>query len=258
MFTYGYIREAAMAHMDISEEEAQDMHLFSRFHIFANEAMQAICASKPKYQYIEKTVVEEYAPLVIDEGGIIRLATEDEINWNVEEDGEPTFNMLDAESTKAYYNEKNIIKQFESISMTDTFIAFADKQAWKYTIKRPSPEELLSFDESKPSYKLEKDKAIVDSDFAYLGKNTLKFYKVGKYEIPAKFMWYRFQSDMSDSTELDMPSDILLTIPLYIAAVCLQIDNPQRAAIKRSEFEMALARCTATDFMTLNEIKSTW
>lgn len=257
MFTYGYIREATMAHMDISEQEAQDMKLFSRFHIFANEAMQAICASKPKYQYIEKTVVEEYAPLVTDEGGIIRLATEEEINWNVEEDGEPNFKMLSYELTKNYYNERNIVKQFEKVSMNDTFIAFADKQAWKYKMIRPTKEDLLSFDEGKSSCELIRDKAIVDCDFSYLGKNVIKFYKTGKYEIPAKYMWYRFQSDTQDSDELDMPSDILLTIPLYIAALCLQIDNPQRASIKRSEFEMALARCTSTDFMTLNEISST-
>ena len=71
-------------------------------------------------------------------------------------------------------------------------------------------------------------------------------------------MWFRFDSGISDDAEIDMPADIFLTIPLYIAACCLQIDNPQRANIKRNEFETALARCTATDFMELNEIKSSW
>ena len=55
---------------------------------------------------------------------------------------------------------------------------------------------------------------------------------------------------------IDMPSDILLTIPLYIASVCLQIDNIQKAQLLRQEFEIALARCTSGDFMTLNAFES--
>ena len=69
MFTYGYIREATMAHLDIDETEAEDMKLLSRFHIFANEAMQAICASKPMYQYIDVTVVEKFDPIVTNSDG---------------------------------------------------------------------------------------------------------------------------------------------------------------------------------------------
>ena len=39
MYTYGYIREATMAHIDV-EQEAQAMKIQERYHIFANEAMQ--------------------------------------------------------------------------------------------------------------------------------------------------------------------------------------------------------------------------
>ena len=60
MFTYGYIREATLAHLDIDETEAEAMHLLQRFHLYANEAMLAICASKPMYQYIDITVVDRY------------------------------------------------------------------------------------------------------------------------------------------------------------------------------------------------------
>ena len=55
-----------------------------------------------------------------------------------------------------------------------------------------------------------------------------------------------------------MPADIVLCIPLYIASICLQIDNAQRAAIKRNEFELALSRCTSTDFMPVRRIKDLW
>ena len=82
-FTYGYLREATMAHIDLDEAEVQAINLLERFHIVANEAMQAICASKPLYKYFEADVVKKYAPLVRD-GAIIRVATKEEIEWDVE------------------------------------------------------------------------------------------------------------------------------------------------------------------------------
>ena len=91
-----------------------------------------------------------------------------------------------------------------------------------------------------------------------MGKNQLKFYGTGEYLIPVKEFWFVFKSNMADNEEIDMPVDILLTIPLYIASICLQIDDMQRAQIKRTEFELALSRCTNTDFMDLNSIKQSW
>lgn len=259
MFTYGYIREAVMAHLDLDETEAQAMNILSRFHIFANEAMQAICSSKPMYKYIDVTVVSKFAPLIVD-GANFRIATEDEIHWDKDIQGEPSFKFANEEQTKKYYHDKQIYEVGEKLSMSDTFIAFADKRAWRKYVKEPSVSEKLeaaAFDRIiKPT--IIKTSAIIDDDFSYISKNELKFYHTGSYLIPAKFMWYRFDSGIADTQELDMPSDILLTIPLYIASICLQIDNLQKANIKRQEFEMALSRCTATDFMTLNEIKSDW
>ena len=84
----------------------------------------------------------------------------------------------------------------------------------------------------------------------YGGRNTLTFFQEGQYLIPYKGVWFRFKSGISDDDEIDMPIDILLTIPLYIAALCLQIDHAQRAMAKRAEFETALARCSNTDFFS--------
>ena len=49
-----------------------------------------------------------------------------------------------------------------------------------------------------------------------------------------------------------------MTIPIYIASICYQVDNERKAQILRNEFELALARCTATDFMPLPKIKKDW
>ena len=250
MFTYGYIREAVMAHLDIDEIEAQDNNLLSRFHIFANEAMQAICASKPMYQYINVTVVKKFDPIVTD-GSIFHKATEEEIN-----NGEVT--LLNDIQLRDYYHNLNTYEIGEIVSMKDTFIAFANKQCYKIDTTKLITEESF-FEEyvNKPITNTPK-RAKANEDFCYFSKNQLKFYEPGEYLIPAKFMWYRFDSGIADTTEIDMPSDILWTIPLYIASVCAKINNMQKAQILRNEFELALARCTATDFMPLNKVQSSW
>lgn len=59
MYTYGYLREAVMAHCDLEEDELQAMNVLKRLHIYANEAMQAICACKPNYKYFKAKIVKE-------------------------------------------------------------------------------------------------------------------------------------------------------------------------------------------------------
>lgn len=260
-FTYGYIREATMAHLDLDETEAQDINLLARFHIFANEAMQAICASKPKYQYIDVTVVKKFDPIVTDsDGSFFRKATEEEINWDTETQGELGVIFLNETQLKEYYHDQNIYEVNEKLVMTDTFIAFANKYCFKIVKKKPTVEQILNAEAfGTPIREVEeKTQAITDHDFSYISKNQLKFYKPGRYLIPARYLWYRFDSGIGDSEVLDMPSDILLTIPLYIASVCLQVDNMQKAQILRNEFELALARCTSGDMMPVNKVPSSW
>lgn len=276
-FTYGYIREATMAHLDLDETEAQAMDILKRFPIFANEAMQAICASKPKYEYVDVQIVKKFAPLVLDGANFI-LATDEQIkeleDWlKLPEDERPPEDTLPvfANHTQLqdYWHERKVYEVGEKVGMETGFIAFANKQCYKYTkekfINRRIPEDkAIEFgydwcdNTCEDSYKIVRQRAIVDHDFSYIGKAQLKFYKEGRYMIPARFMWYVFESGISDDQELNMPSDILSCIPLYIAAICLQIDNPTRAQVKRSEFEMALARCTSTEFMENNEFRTTW
>lgn len=254
MFTYGYIREAAMAHLDIDEEEAQAMNLLDRFHIFANEAMQAICSSKPMYQYIDVTVVDKFAVLAV-ENGVFREATEAEIEGTLT----PGVRLATDGETEDYYHKKGIYAVGETMTMTETFIAFADKQAYKIVEYWPSVSEVLEAEAFGTKIKkgVKKENA-TSRDFSYIGQNKILFHKSARFLIPAKYLWFKFRSDLSDKDEIDMPSDILLTIPIYIASICFQVDSVQRANIKRNEFELALSRCTSTDFMPVNEIVSTW
>lgn len=252
MFTYGYIVEATMAHLDIDETEAQSMHLLDRFHIFANEAMQAICASKPMYKYIDVTVVKEFDPLVVSTDGSSLIPA-------TEYTGTNPVAATEAETLK-YYHDKNIYKINEVVSMSDTFINFAEKERYIITKRKPTLEEILYAEATGVVLTeiVEKNTALRDTDFSYISKNQLTFYKAGEFLIPAKFVWYRFDSGISSADEIDMPEDILMTIPIYIASKCLEIDNMQKAQVLRNQFEVALSRCTSGDFMTVKRVPSSW
>lgn len=265
MYTFGYLREAIQAHLDLNEEETQAMHLQERYHIFANEAMQAICGTKPKYKYFEVEAVTSYDPIIYLGDNKYRKATEAEINWecNITPDMTETEinvlkpNFADALSTKLWYEGQNIYLLNTPVYMPDDFIAFANKQAWAFIRNNYfNPEEFVNshnWDVSiiKPEYiKYKAD----NNMFMYTGSNNLTFLVEGKYYIPYKAIWYRFISNIADSQEIDMPVDIFFCIPLYIAAQCLQIDHAQRALAKRSEFETALARVSNTDFLDLPSI----
>lgn len=248
MLTFGYIREATQAHIDLDEQETQAMHLQERYHIFANEAMQAICSVKPKYDYFVVQAVSKYLPVINEGNNIFRLATEDEINWEVL--GAPEPNFADDVDTKKWYEGQNIFLLNTRVRMPDDFVAFANKLAWAFIIYNSFESEAFVTGTWSPTpYESLKKVKATKSMFSYSGSNTLTFHEIGEYHIPYKGIWYRFKSGLGDAEVIDMPDDILLTIPLYIAAQCLQMDHAQRAASKRAEFELALARVNSTDFL---------
>lgn len=214
-FTYGYIREAVQAHIDLDEQETQAMNLQERYHIFANEAMQAICAVKPKYDYFKVKIVNDI----------------EKVN-----------------------NDANIYLIGTEIMMPDDFIAFAEKQIWAFIIDKPFNSEMFIKGYTQPKYNNVKKIRATNNMYDYTGRNTLTFYQEGEYWIPYKAIWYKFTSNLSDTEIIDMPNDIFLTIPIYIAAQALLIDHGQKALAKRTEFELALSRCSSTDFLDLKRI----
>lgn len=255
MYTYGYIKEATMAHLAIDETEAQAMKLQERYHIFANEAMQAICASKPKYEYFKCQGVREYARLINLGDNEFRLATEEEINWQLH--GLPEPNFADETDTIIWHNERNIYLLNEAIKMPDNFISFAEKEAYVVETNSAFDSEVFVMGLDTTTQEHTKRRA-TKNDYIYSGNNTIVLYEEVEYFIPYKGFWYRFKSGIDDYQQIDMPVDIFLTIPLYVASICLEEDNQQKAAVKRAQFERALANCTPTDFLDLKSITSSY
>ena len=89
---------------------------------------------------------------------------------------------------------------------------------------------------------------IHDEDFEYVGYNELMFYDQGTYRISYNARWFTFTDMIDDDLELPIPNDILDAIPSYVASQCMKIDDEQRAAVLRNEFEVMLARMDDTNF----------
>ena len=270
MYTYGYLREATMAHIDLEEQEAQDMNLLKKFPIWANEAMQAICGTKPKYKYFEPEIVKEYKPVVevyYNDGSIEhRFATDDEKYFFNSENNDTNIKLpegvvdiklcVDEIEIEKYNNEQNVYLINKGISLPEDYIAFANKQAFRKEVRYNKLEDYLtSIYDWQDNMCDDYWGPVGKNDYMIVGARTLIFNKLGEYKIPYKAVWYRFTSAMSDHDEIDMPVDIFMCIPLYIASEALQIDYAQKAQIKRSEFEMALARVTIDNQLPTKQIR---
>lgn len=59
-YTWGYVKDNALAKLDLDETEANNQNFLSRFPYYANEAMTQICSSvKPKYTYVEFNITKD-------------------------------------------------------------------------------------------------------------------------------------------------------------------------------------------------------
>lgn len=263
MYTYGYLREATIAHCDITESEAQDMNLLNKLPIWANEGMQAICGTKPNYKYFEPKIVKEYEPVIEiynKDGSITHQFATEEQKYFFQHHDEMTKDEIliklckDDVEIEKYNNSQNIYLVHKPIKLPEDYIAFAQKQSFKKHVRTFNElddyiirdwQDNMCDDYWEPTKK---------NDYMIVAERTIVFNNTGEYKIPYKAVWYRFASGMSDHDEIDMPLDIFMCLSLYIASEALQVDYAQKAQIKRSEFEMALARVTVTDKMAANKI----
>lgn len=236
-FTYGYLKEALKAHLDFEEDELEAMHINARFHIFANEAVQQMCYSKPKYAYYQATVVSLFRPLVYADGQL-RPATTEEEYWEVHNLAEPTF--ADDKETTEWYNSQDIYLVGHEIEMPTNFLTFAAKKAYM----------LPSNSDSRIS--------VTTQHITYVSNSAFIANYEGIYQIPYRGAWYKFANDLDDSATMDMPSDLLLTIPIYVASVILQQRDLDMARAKREEFELAVNRCRSSNVLQAPSISPTY
>lgn len=150
-YTWGYIKEAALAKLDLDEKEANVQNLFNRFPFYANEVITQICSSiKPKYSFakfvITKELVSEPQQMPSD-----FVSFGDDVCYEIVEErkGSTVHKELHDEDFDYYGNDKVIFKR------TGTFCISYDARWFTFTksldnkVKLPVPHDIL---DCIPSY----------------------------------------------------------------------------------------------------------
>lgn len=226
MYTWGYIKECALAKLDLEEREANQQKLLNKFPYYANEVITQVCSSiKPKRTFVTfkvadkqnlwNTLKRKYGVYISEKMPIIqpdKLSEKESLFWKE-------------------YNGYVFINN--EVIMPKDFISFGDDvctRTWQDFMYNTIMSECH------------------DNEFRYKGYNQIVFFEEGTYNISYNARWFTFATNLSDSTELDVPMDILECIPSYIAHQCYKIDDEYKSSVFRNEYEMMLARIDNTDF----------
>lgn len=229
MITWGYIKQATLAKMDLSVDAAVDQGLIEKMPFYANEALTEITSAiKAKRAYADFKVADRDAVLnciaqtygqeamyfVLDHRCDLSTATEDQLN-----------------ALKVY---EHYVYVGDTVKMPDDFVAWSDDTNWKVV------EDCKGQDMLEP---------LKDTEFAQRG-NKLIFMKSCICKIAYFAKWFFFTPTTQDDVELDIPDDILVCLPSYIASQLFKIDDEQKSSIYRNEYEIALARINENDYAT--------
>lgn len=129
-------------------------------------------------------------------------------------------------------------------TMPEDFISFGDDRCYELTEERNWQNDIKVIKQE-----------LHDDDFEYVGYNNVLFNRAGNYFISYNARWYTFTKDLADDAVLTVPTDILECIPSYIAHQCYKIDDENKSAIYRNEYEMFFARIDDTNFKQTKTLK---
>lgn len=274
MYTWGYIKDNALAKLDLTESEANVQNFLNRFPFYANEVITQITSSiKPKHTFFSVNVEnKEIAWVKLTKKYNVYTEYKEPIN-EPEQYIKPNKNDEDydeqiayIELQKAFWSEWNS-KHFigDEIEMPMDFVSFGDDVCTIYTYKKEyvslyncTRNNVLGYENLNDS--MFETREAYDNDFRYLGYNKIICYTVGTYSISYNARWYTFTKEMDDYTEIPVPNDILDCIPSYIASQCWKIDDEYKSSVFRNEYETFLARIDDTNYKNTKtfDIKGDW
>lgn len=163
-----------------------------------------------------------------------------------------------------FYANEVITQVCSSIKPKYTFENFVIDKT-NVGVKQTMPDDFVSFGDDV-CYMLEEVREhngetrlikvpIHDDDYEYLGYNQVVFKHPGNYFISYNARWYTFNKSLSDDELIDIPDDILDSIPSYIASQCYKIDDEYKASVFRNEYEIMLSRIDNSNFRNTKTIK---
>lgn len=86
MYTWGYIKDASLAKLDLDQAEATEMKLINRFPYYANEVITQVCSSiKPKRLYYEVIVTDDKVGTLLSIEDVNFIAFSDDMSTIEEE-----------------------------------------------------------------------------------------------------------------------------------------------------------------------------
>lgn len=151
-------------------------------------------------------------------------------------------------SIKPKYTFENFVIDKTNVgvkqTMPDDFVSFGDDVCYML-------EEVREHNDETRLIKV----PIHDDDYEYLGYNQVVFKHPGNYFISYNARWYTFDKSLSDDELIDVPDDILDSIPSYIASQCYKIDDEYKASVFRNEYEIMLSRIDNSNFRNTKTIK---
>ena len=221
MYTWGYIKEASLAKLDMSADQAIEMGLLNKFPFYANEAMTQILGIKPKRTFAVFNVKRELDVIATCK----RIYELDDVSFLVK--GPRAEEDLSLNQSKAlkYYNEFTYVNK--PVTMPKDFYSWNDDRSY-----------------------IDRGQGLVeasDGEYNLYGANKVIFFATGAFHLPYNATWFTFTSNMNDDVVIDVPGDIVECLPAYIVSQCYKIDDETKSSLYRNEFEMAMARLDEND-----------
>lgn len=234
MYTWGYIKNAALSKLDLDGDydeqvESNELNWQNRFYIYANEVITQICSSiKPKHTFCK---IKTFDNAIYDDENNLIVDGVKHLNYVLSDNGEQ---ILNAEGNIVMYRINTPIR------MPSDFIAFGDDVC---TV------EYCDFLYNKWFTECH------DDTLQYFGYDCIICKVAGNYTISYKARWFTFTMETDDDVVLDVPLDILDCIPSYIASQCYKVDDEYKSSVFRNEYEMFLARIDDTNFKNSKTFK---
>lgn len=158
-----------------------------------------------------------------------------------------------------FYANEAITQICSSVKPKHTFAEFniTDDQIG---VPQTMPSDFISFGDDVSyqvvtTYNIAESVELHDDDIVYHGYNKVVFKHAGVFYVSYNARWYMFNKSLPDTTEIDVPYDILDAIPSYIASQCYRVDDEYKAQVFRNKYEMMLARIDNSNYKNTKTIK---
>lgn len=259
MYTWGYVKDAILAKLYMNEEEARRANFLDAFPIYANECLTQIASTiRPKQASYKFEVFIKQDWERIYNGHYTNIVD----HWKESELFDPDEDEdedLDLEEWLAIHKEdieqhikNNLMKdQFtigDKVSMPEDFIQYNGQSMVFQKVHYEEYQVSVRFYEKVVKTEVNPE------NVKFIGEKQLIPLVAGEYIIEYDAWWKPILENILDKEELETPRDVTDCIAPYVVSKLWLVDDIQRSAIFRNEFELAFARINNADYRDNNHL----